>query len=248
MNLSEFFAQNRKVAIALSGGVDSAYLLYEAVQNGVEVRPYFVKTAFQPEFEKRDAQQLAQQLEVELVVLSYDVLQDEKVAENPPDRCYYCKKNLFGCICRRAAQDGFTLLVDGTNASDDATDRPGMKALQELQVRSPLRECGIRKEEIRARAQKAGLFLWDKPAYACLATRIPQGEPVTQVSLHTIEAAENKLFAMGFTDFRVRVFHGAARIQMPEEQMSQVLQRRKEIRQKLSAEFETILLDLQERG
>ena len=138
MDLKEFFRQHPKAAIAFSGGVDSSYLLYAALQCGADVRAYYVKGAFQPQFELDDAQRLARDIHAPMTVLRADVLRDETVTANPANRCYYCKKVVFSSIAQAALADGYTLLLDGTNASDDAGDRPGMRALQELQVLSPL--------------------------------------------------------------------------------------------------------------
>ena len=171
MTLQEFFAAHPKVALGFSGGVDSSYLLYAAKQAGADVRPYFAKTQFQPEFELEDAKRLAELVDIELTILPYDVL--PAAGFNPPDRCYYCKTALFGALVARAKADGYDTIIDGTNASDDAGDRPGMKALQEMQVLSPLRLCGLTKQDIREKSKEAGLFTWDKPSYACLATRFP---------------------------------------------------------------------------
>lgn len=247
MDLSQFFQRCPKVALGFSGGVDSAYLLYAAVENGAQVQPYFVKTAFQPQFELDDARRLCAQLGVELSVLDLDILNVPQVAENPADRCYFCKKALFGRLKEQAQQDGYTVLMDGTNASDDAGDRPGMRALGELSVRSPLRECGITKAQVRALSKKAGLFTWDKPAYACLATRIPTGEKIRAEVLHQVEQAEAALSGMGYSDFRVRVFHGAARLQLPGGQLSKAVKQREAVREALAPWFETVLLDLKAR-
>ena len=248
MELSDFFHENPRAALAFSGGTDSAYLLYAALQCGAEVRPYYVKTPFQPRFELDDALRLTKELGTELTVIEYDILDDGLIAANPADRCYHCKKKLFVLLLReRAANDGFSLIIDGTNASDDAGDRPGMRALGELCVRSPLRECGLTKAEIRARSKEAGLFTWDKPAYACLATRVPTGRPIERELLQRVEGAESELFALGFTDFRVRLFHEAARIQLPAAQMAAALERRGDILAKLKKYFDTILLDMETR-
>lgn len=134
MDLKEFFRQHPKAAIAFSGGVDSSYLLYAALQCGADVRAYYVKGAFQPQFELDDAQRLARDIHAPMTVLRADVLRDETVTANPANRCYYCKKVVFSSIAQAALADGYTVLLDGTNASDDAGDRPGMRALQELQV------------------------------------------------------------------------------------------------------------------
>lgn len=247
MELRDFFQECPKVALGFSGGVDSAYLLYAALDHGAQVRPYFIKTAFQPQFELEDARRLCAQLGVELTVLELDVLQVPGVAENPPDRCYHCKRALFGRLRQQAQADGYTVLIDGTNASDDAGDRPGMRALGELSVRSPLRECGISKAQVRALSKEAGLFTWDKPAYACLATRVPTGEAITPETLRKVEAAEEALFSLGYSDLRVRVFHGAARLQLPGQQLEQAAKKREAISQALAPWFDTVLLDLKER-
>ena len=248
MTLLAFFKENPKAALGFSGGVDSSYLLYAGVQAGADIHPYYIKTAFQPQFELDDAERLCAQLGVTLTVLELDVLKNEAVTANPPDRCYHCKTALFGALSAQALADGYTLLLDGTNASDDAGDRPGMRALKELHVCSPLRECGLTKTEIRRLSREAGLFTWDKPAYACLATRIPSGDAITAEKLLATERAEAFLFSLGLTDFRVRNYHGAARLQFPEAQLNAVLAHRAEILQELKKDYPAVLLDLEVRG
>lgn len=248
MTLLAFFKENPKAALGFSGGVDSSYLLYAGVQAGADIHPYYIKTAFQPQFELDDAERLCAQLGVPLTVLELDVLKNEAVTANPPDRCYHCKTALFGALSTRALADGYTLLLDGTNASDDAGDRPGMRALKELHVCSPLRECGLTKAEIRRLSREAGLFTWDKPAYACLATRIPSGDAITAEKLLATERAEAFLFSLGLTDFRVRDYRGAARLQFPEVQLNAVLAHRAEILQELKKDYPAVLLDLEVRG
>ena len=248
MTLLAFFKENPKAALGFSGGVDSSYLLYAGVQAGADIHPYYIKTAFQPQFELDDAERLCAQLGVPLTVLELDVLKNEAVTANPPDRCYHCKTALFGALSTRALADGYTLLLDGTNASDDAGDRPGMRALKELHVCSPLRECGLTKAEIRRLSREAGLFTWDKPAYACLATRIPSGDAITAEKLLATERAEAFLFSLGLTDFRVRNYRGAARLQFPEVQLNAVLAHRAEILQELKKDYPAVLLDLEVRG
>ncbi len=247
MTLEQFFQENPRCALGFSGGVDSAYLLYAGVKARADIKPYFIKTAFQPVFELADAQKLAEGLGVEVTVLELDALADPRVAANPADRCYYCKQNLFRTLKDRAIADGYPVLLDGTNASDEAGDRPGMRALAELSVRSPLRECGLTKAEIRACSREAGLFTWDKPAYACLATRVPAGEAITADLLARVEGAEDALFRLGYTDFRVRVFHSAARLQLPRGQMERAVREAEELRQALKPYFTPILLDLEGR-
>lgn len=247
MELSDFFREHPKAALGFSGGTDSAYLLHAGLACGADIRPYYIKTAFQPDFELADARRLAKELGAELEILEYDVLAHKEIAANPANRCYYCKTALFSTLRRAAQADGYTLLLDGTNASDEASDRPGMKALSEMAVRSPLRECGLTKTEIRKRSREAGLFTWNKPAYACLATRIPAGEPFDREILHRVEGAENALFSMNFADFRVRVCGGAARLQVPASQLLRAAEEREEIRNVLKPFFDVVLLDLETR-
>ncbi len=247
MKLKEFFEKYPRVALGFSGGVDSAYLLYAGKKYGADIRPYFIKTAFQPEFELRDAHRLTEELGIELTVVEYDILAETQVAQNPPNRCYYCKSALFGALKQQALKDGYEILLDGTNASDDASDRPGIKAIREMRVLSPLRECGLTKDEIRILSREAGLFTWEKPSYACLATRIPTGEPVSGELLKRIERSEDALSALGFSDFRVRVFHNAARIQLSKGQFEQAAQDRERILSALKPYFPAVLLDLETR-
>ena len=247
MELKEFFEKYPRAALGFSGGVDSAYLLYVGKKYGADIRPYFIKTAFQPEFELRDAIRLAKELDVELTVIRHDILAEDRVAENPADRCYYCKSALFHALKQQAVEDGHNVLLDGTNASDEATDRPGMKAIRELEVLSPLRECGVTKGEIRRLSREAGLFTWEKPSYACLATRVPAGNPLTEEILAKIEKGEDALTAMRFSDFRIRVFHDAARLQLPESQLKLAVQKREELLKILKPYFPAVLLDLETR-
>ena len=208
MDLKEFFRQHPKAAIAFSGGVDSSYLLYAALQCGADVRAYYVRGAFQPQFELDDARRLAESVGAKLTVLELDALSSEDVARNPANRCYYCKQNIFGNLKRAAAEDGFTLILDGTNASDDAGDRPGMRALAELGVRSPLREAALTKADIRELSRELGLPTWSKPSFACLATRIPYGEQITEERLSMVDRAEQYLIDRGFAQVRVRLHGG----------------------------------------
>lgn len=247
MKLNEFFKENPRAALGFSGGVDSSYLLYAALACGADVRPYYIVTPLQPQFEREDALRLGRELGTEITLLEFDALAVPGVSDNLADRCYRCKRALFGTLRERASADGYTLLLDGTNASDDASDRPGMKALRELSVRSPLRECGLTKPEIRRLSQEAGLFTWNKPAYACLATRVPAGTPLTPELLERIESAENALFALGYADFRVRVFHGAARIQLRPEEMLRAVREKQAIEAAVKPYFEPVLLDLEGR-
>ena len=247
MTLKEFFEEHPKVALAFSGGVDSSYLLYAAMQAGAKIKAYYAKTAFQPEFEYRDALRLAKELGADMHVLTLDVLGCPEVVANPQNRCYYCKQNIFGTILKAAHADGFDTILDGTNASDQVSDRPGMKALQEMKVLSPLRLCGLTKVEIRRLSHEAGLFTWDKPSYACLATRIPTGTPIHKEDLERTEWAEDYLMKLGFRDFRVRLLGDSAKVQLISSQMDTFLALRREITKTLLTRYSGVLLDMEAR-
>ena len=244
--MQEFFAQHPKVALGFSGGVDSSYLLYAGIKYGADIKPYFVKGPFQPEFERQDVLRMAEFLHIDnLAIVEANPLADARVVQNDQLRCYYCKQRVFGLIKELAARDGYKVLIDGTNASDDLADRPGFKALQEMQVLSPLLQAGLTKAEIRRRSQEAGLFTWDKPSYACLATRIPTGCPLELSTLQKVERAA--LLKMGYSDFRIRVLGKAAKLQLKPQQMEKLLQEREKVKNLLLQEFEDIYLDLKER-
>ena len=248
MTLEEFFRDRPRAALAFSGGTDSAFLFWAAKEYGCDVHAYYIKTAFQPEFELRDARRLPEQLALSMTGVDLDVLAVPGAAANGAERCYYCKQALFTALWKRARADGYTVLLDGTNASDDAGDRPGMRALRELEVRSPLRECGLTKAQVRQLSRDAGLFTWDKPAYACLATRVPTGTPITQEALQKVERAEDAMMRLGFSDFRVRLTKdGSARLQLTADQIADAVQRRSEILSALGEDFPAVLLDLQPR-
>ena len=247
MELKDFFAAHPRAALAFSGGVDSSYLLCEGLRYAEELGVYYVRSAFQPEFERRDALRMAEALGAQLRVLEADVLACPAVAANAPDRCYHCKKLIMAAVRAAAAADGFDLILDGTNASDDVGDRPGFKALAEEGVLSPLRLCGLTKAEIRERSREAGLFTWDKPAYACLATRVKTGQPIDAGTLRAVEAGEEALLALGFTDFRVRTADGRARLEFTADQLGRARESFGEIRALLAPYFTDVESEPTER-
>lgn len=247
MEISEFFAQNPSGALAFSGGTDSSFLAWAAMQYGTGWRAYYVKTAFQPAFELEDAKKAAAQCGIPFAVLPWDILAQSAVTDNPPNRCYFCKRSLFEQIIRRAAEDGCSLVIDGTNASDDIGDRPGVRALRELEVRSPLRESGLTKADVRRLSREAGLFTWDKPAYACLATRIPAGTAITAEALEKVEQGEQLLRDSGFRDIRIRLHGNAAVLQFPQEELERAWKCGSELRAMLSHLFPLTAIDLAPR-
>ena len=247
MELKKFFEIHNKIALAFSGGADSAYLMYAAKIYGADIKAYYVKSPFQPQFELDDAIRLAQELDVPMTVIENDVLCDENIIKNTEKRCYFCKMRIFSLIKEAALNDGFTELMDGSNASDSAEDRPGMKALAELAVFSPLRDCGIEKSQLRELSRVAGLFTWNKPAYACLATRIPTGTMIDGETLKKVEKGENRLRELGFSDLRLRKIQDGFKLQLPEEQISLAVEKRNEILRIFEDSGDNILLDLKSR-
>lgn len=247
MELRSFFEDHPAGALAFSGGTDSALLVWAAAQYGSNWHAYYVKTPFQPLFELNDAETIAALCDLPLHVIEADPLADPAISSNPSDRCYYCKHLIFRTIARQAAADGHSLLIDGTNASDLEDDRPGMKALRELSVRSPLRECGITKAEVRRLSREAGLPTWNKPAYACLATRIPTGTAITREDLVRIERGEALLHELGLRDFRLRLRGEAALLQFTEASAPLVQENQAEIFEMLSPLFSQVHFDSQFR-
>ena len=247
MRLEDFFQEHSRLALAFSGGTDSAFLMQQAVKAGIDVHAYYVKTAFQPDFEYRDALRLSEELGCRMTVIELDVLSDDTVRSNPADRCYYCKKNIFGEILKAAARDGYTEVMDGTNASDSADDRPGMKALEEMKVFSPLRLCDITKSDVRRLSKEAGLWTWDKPSYACLATRVPSGTAIDNAILRRIEDGEELLSKLGFRDYRIRQDGDNARLVLRPCDMHLAIDKREQLLAALGESYSKIVIDLEGR-
>lgn len=240
MDIKAFFKKYNSAAIAFSGGVDSAFLLYCAKKCGVDVTAYYVKSAFQPQFEFEDAKRIASELEIPLKIIEANILDYDEVRRNDPLRCYYCKRRIFSQIKAQAKSDGYSVILDGTNASDDSGDRPGMKALEELKVLSPLRLCGYTKDEIRKQAKNAGLFVWNKPAYACLATRIKPNEEITPNALNFVEKSEIFMMNLGFKNIRVRVSQNEATIILKDNNQELLKEKRNIIEKEFSQYFNKV--------
>lgn len=248
MTLKDFFLKYNKVAVAFSGGVDSSYLLYIAKKYAKEVKAYYVKTEFQPQFEFENALKFVSDFDIDLKVIKLSVLSNKQIVSNPINRCYFCKKQIFSTISKEALKDGFKLIVDGTNTSDKENDRPGMKALKELSVLSPLKLCKITKLDIRKLSKKENLPTWDKMSYSCLATRITTGQKIDRYLLQRTENAERYLFSLGFVDFRVRTVGDMAKIQIRKEHFPLIVSNRKKIFKKLSKDYKTVCLDMDARN
>ncbi len=185
-------SNNTRYGLAFSGGCDSTYLLAALSREGIDVKAYYVKSAFQAEFELEDALQAAQQEGAEFELIDVDIFVHSEVCENPPDRCYWCKRVIFGAVLERMKRDGRTVLLDGTNATDNPARRPGFRALAELGVKSPLRNAGLSKEDVRSRSRAMGLFTADKPNFSCFATKVPAGKRIDEAALKKA-AAEHEL-------------------------------------------------------
>lgn len=238
-----------RAAVAFSGGVDSALLAAEAHDVlGGESAAVTIISPLLPADEREDALRLARGLKLNHFVVEMDELSDPAFAVNPSDRCYICKRMRFLRMAEWARERGFPWLLDGSNADDSRDYRPGMRALAELDgVRSPLLEAGLTKAEIRALSRERGLFTWNKPAKACLASRIPYGEPVTREGLARVEAAEH--FLAGIlppnAQFRVRSHGDLARIEAGREELPLLLEAADSIHDALQgAGFRYVTLDL----
>lgn len=203
------------VLVAFSGGVDSSYLLAEAYDVlGERAVAATVRSSLCPQGEVEGAAALAAELGVEHVVLEADPLADPQVAANPPERCYYCKRLVFGQMQALAAERGLAAIAHGENAEDAGDWRPGRRAAQELGVRAPLAEAGLGKSDIRELSRQMGLETWNRPSMACLASRVPYGQALDAGLLRRIGEAEEGLRAMGFGQVRVRHHGDTARLEL----------------------------------
>jgi uncharacterized protein len=212
--LLELIACQGSAAVAFSGGVDSSFLCHAAAAAlGKKAIAVTIVSPMLPHSEIHCAKSVARQVGIEHILIEETEI-DEEVAANPRERCYFCKKIEFGSIVKAARQRGITVVLDGSNLDDLGDYRPGLKALEELRIVSPLREAGLHKAEIRELSRRFNLPTWDKPAFACLASRIPYGERISREKLSRIEQAEEALRAAGFRQFRVRSHGDIARIEV----------------------------------
>lgn len=223
--LEEYLRACGSVLVAYSSGVDSTFLLKVAHDVlGDKAVAVTARSCFFPVRELTEAAAFCQSEGIEQIVVDYEPLSVGNIKENPKNRCYLCKQALFSQLCRIAAERGSACVAEGSNMDDNGDYRPGMRAVKELGVKSPLQEARLTKAEIRALSREMGLPTWDKPSYACLATRFVYGDTITEEKLLMIDKAEQKLMELGFRQLRVRVHDRLARIEVERDCFEKIVQ------------------------
>ena len=235
-----------KVLIAFSGGVDSTFLLASAKNAlGDCAVAVTADSVFIPVFEREEAASFCRENQIRQIVFQIDILRDPEIRRNPPDRCYFCKKRIFSRIQEIAADEGIAVIAEGSNSDDLMDYRPGMHAVTELGIRSPLCEVSLTKAEIRLLSGEMHLPTWNKPSYACLASRIPYADEISAEKLRMAEQAERFLQGMGYRQVRCRIHGKIARIEVLPEMFPDFMLHRSEISDALrSIGFQYVTLDL----
>ncbi len=245
-NLQALIRQCGSALVAYSGGVDSALVMAVAHRElGERALACIGVSPSYPTREMRDAVKLAEAIGAPFRLVNTEEHLDANYAANPNNRCYFCKSELHDQLHAVAQAEGWQVVLDGNNASDVGDYRPGMQAARERGVRSPLLEAGITKPDVRALAQELGLPVWDKPAMACLSSRVPHGTPITPELLRQIEAAEDVLVDLGFRQFRVRHHGEVARLELPAEEFPLALAQHAQLNERIKASgYRFVALDL----
>lgn len=246
--LKSYLKSLGNIAVAFSGGVDSTFLLHASHEVlGDAAVAITTQSALCPKREQNEASDFCKKNNIRQIVVAFDALSIQNFSQNPKDRCYICKRAIFEAMISAAKKEGFEHIAEGSNLDDTGDYRPGLKAVSELGVLSPLKELGFTKEEIRALSKEAGLKTWDKPSFACLASRFAYGQPITKEKLQAVENAEEFLRGLDFTQFRARVHDGGiVRIELLPEQMQNALLHREKICAELKRlGFDYVSLDLQ---
>jgi uncharacterized protein len=237
--LREIIGGYGSLLVAYSGGCDSTLLLN--VARGVlgdAVMAVTARSETYPSREYEQAREVARALGVKHITIDTSELSVEGFSSNPPDRCYFCKAELFQKLLDVARENGLRLVADGASLDDASDHRPGMRAAAELGILSPLKEAGFTKEDIREISRSLGLSTWNKPSFACLASRFPYGEEITPEKLKMVEEAEDFIRGLGFRQVRVRHHGSMARIEVPEEDIDRFLD--KPVREKVASKLKEI--------
>ena len=223
--LQEYIASLESVAVAFSGGVDSTLLLRAAHDAlGSSAIAVTLSSPLFPLRELDEAKQFCKIRGIKHIILKSDELKVEGFKENPKNRCYLCKKDLFQRMKKEASLQGVSTIAEGSNKDDEGDYRPGLDAVSELGIRSPLREAMLTKEEIRKLSKQLGLSTWDKPSFACLASRFPYGDTITKEGLLMVEKAEEYLRGLGIRQYRVRNHQKIARIEVLPKDFEKLLE------------------------
>lgn len=235
-NLKNYLLEKGRIAVAFSGGVDSTFLLKVAHDVLKDNAIAITATAeFVPDRELAESKQFCEKENIHQEICTGEQMKEPAFTSNPPDRCYICKRALFTKMKEIAVERGDFVLVEGSNADDCHDYRPGMKAIKELGILSPLQEINLSKSEIRFLSEKLKLSTWDKPSYACLASRFVYGENITTDKLSMVDRAEQLLLDLGFRQFRVRLHGKMARIEILPEEFDKIIEEK--VRTKITSKF-----------